>query len=308
MKTPLPYVTMIRPANAVMTAAAVILGAWLSHGFSDIRAVVLLALAAMSAVGYGNVVNDIRDIGTDRVSHPNRPLPRKQISVETAIIFAFFLFSFALVNAFMVSPAHGLAVAAPLVLLTLYAFFFKATPFAGNLLVSLLVAYPLVFGGLTAPGMPRLLIPAILAFLLNMAREIVKDIQDEPGDRGAGLTTTASAPKGALMAVVLTLSVAYCALLFVPFFLKQFGMVYAVLCAVLALPIHGIWSVMFARHAWFKLPAGKQIDNGISRENAQNGGNGGASPDKQLGKISLLIKIELLMGLLALTADQLLGA
>jgi len=299
MKIVLSYLSMIRPGNVLMTGTAVALGAWLSHGFSDIRAVTLLAACAMSAVGYGNVINDIRDIATDRISHPHRALPRGLVSMEAAIIFAFFLFSFATVNAFMVSRVHGIGAVAALALLTGYAFFLKATPFAGNILVSLLVAYPLVFGGLTAPLMARLLIPASLAFLLNMAREIIKDIQDEQGDRLAGLTTTAILPKNILKGILIAIAIIYAGLLFLPFGLRQFGIVYALICACIALPIHAFWTALIARKPT------NQNELKQSLKDGDTGKNTAVFTDKQLSSVSFLIKIEMLAGLAAMAADQL---
>jgi geranylgeranylglycerol-phosphate geranylgeranyltransferase len=230
----------------------------------------------MSAVGYGNVVNDIKDVETDRISHPKRPLPRKLLSIETAGIFAFFLGCFSLVNAFLVGPAFGLGALAALALLSLYAFYFKGTPFFGNVVVSALAAYPLVFGGLRAPLMHRLLLPAFLAFLLNLAREIIKDMQDEPGDRLSGLMTSASMPKGVLKALVRSVSILYVVFLFVPFFLHQFGAVYAFASAILVLPLHLYWSLYAFNTRWTRF----------------------------LSKISLCIKLEMLAGLAALAADQ----
>ncbi len=273
----MPYIKMLRPANALMAGAAVVLGAWLAQSV-DIRSVFLLVIAAISAVGYGNAVNDIKDIDTDRICHPQRPLPQNKISPSSAIIFAFFLFSFSLVNAFLVSSVHGIGTLGPLLLLSLYAFFLKGTPLTGNVLVSLLVAYALVFGGLKAPLLQRLFVPALLAFLLNLAREIIKDFQDEAGDRLAGLTTTALLPKPAAQTILAVISIAFAGLLFVPYLAKHFGVVYAGSCMILVLPFHIWWSLLALRSRWTSF----------------------------LSKISGFIKLEMLAGLLALAADRLL--
>ncbi|MGB7569599.1 MAG: geranylgeranylglycerol-phosphate geranylgeranyltransferase [Chitinivibrionales bacterium] len=276
MNVSFALVKIVRPANALLTGAAVVLGFWLAQSPAPIFSLCLLVVAAMSAVGFGNVINDIKDIDSDRVSHPDRPLPKNELSRNEAIIFAFFCGSFSLANAFLVSPFHGLATLAPLVLLCLYAFYFKATPLAGNVVVSFLVAYPLLFGGLTAPRVERLLIPALLAFLLNVAREIVKDFQDKEGDAKAGMLTTAALPENVLKAVILTVSALYLVFLFVPFALKQFGIVYCIACAFTVVPMHLYWSFLVSGNKWaLRLP-----------------------------KISSLIKFEMLAGLLALAADQ----
>jgi geranylgeranylglycerol-phosphate geranylgeranyltransferase len=272
----LALIKIVRPGNALMTGAAVGLGFWLARSAAPVTSLFLLMVAAMSAVGFGNVVNDIVDIESDRVSHPERPLPKNELSCNEAAIFAFFCACFSLANAFLVSPVHGIATLVPLVLLSLYAFFFKATPLAGNIVVSFLVAYALLFGGLMAPRMERLFIPVLLAFLLNIAREIVKDFQDEKGDRKAGLKTTAALPKKVLKALILLASGIYLVFLFFPFALKQFGAVYCIVCVFIVIPLHVYWSFLVSGKKW----------------------------SSHLSRISSLIKFEMLAGLLALAADQ----
>jgi geranylgeranylglycerol-phosphate geranylgeranyltransferase len=195
MRTFFALIKIVRPANALLTGGAVALGFWLARSPAPVFSLCLLVVAAISAVGFGNVINDIVDLESDRISHPDRPLPKNDLSKYEATIFAFFCGCFSLVNAFLVTPFHGFATLAPLVLLGLYAFVFKGTPLAGNIVVSFLVAYALLFGGLTAPRMERLFVPALLAFLLNVAREIAKDLQDKDGDQRAGVITSAALPK-----------------------------------------------------------------------------------------------------------------
>ncbi len=276
MKTLLPYFKILRPGNAIMAGATVVLGFWLSGSAFSTLALVQMVIAAVCAVGYGNTVNDIIDVESDRISHPGRPLPTGDLSLFSAVITCFFLCSFSIVNGFLVSTIHGIGAVLPLALLSLYAFYLKGTPLAGNILVSILVAYTIIFGGLGAPQFDRLILPALLAFLLNIAREIVKDLQDEAGDKAAGVTTTAVVPKPLLKKIVLGISIAYSLFLFMPFVLKQFGVVYCIGCAVFVLPVHCYWSYIALGRNW----------------------------TGSLKKISLLLKMELLGGLLALAADR----
>jgi geranylgeranylglycerol-phosphate geranylgeranyltransferase len=276
MKPIFPSLKILRPGNALMAGTTVVLGYWLSGGALSMLSLTQMVIAAVCAVGYGNVVNDILDVGSDRISHPDRPLPKNELSLSSATIICFFLCSFSIVNAFLVSTIHGIGTVVPLALLSLYAFYLKGTPLAGNIIVSLLVAYTIIFGGLSAPQCNRLIIPALLAFLLNLAREIIKDLQDEEGDKAAGTITTAALPKPLLKSLVIGTSSLYAVFLFLPYMLKQFGLVYCVVCAAIALPVHCYWSFLVVKPDW----------------------------TRSLGKISLFIKIEMLAGLLALAADQ----
>lgn len=272
----LAFLKIVRPVNAVMSGLAVALGFWLSNNHAPLMTLALLVISAMGAVGFGNSINDIHDMETDKISHPGRPLPQGLISSHTAIIIAFFCASFSLANSFLASPMYGLAALIPLITLWFYAFYFKATRLLGNAVVSLLVAYPLVFGGLHAQRIDRLFVPALLAFLLNMVREVIKDVADEEGDKKSGIITTAALPEKTLTAYFIIISGLYMAFLFVPFILKHFGIVYFAMCAFITLPLHIWWSTLAINKKW----------------------------RLQLAKISSLIKLEMVAGLLALAADQ----
>jgi geranylgeranylglycerol-phosphate geranylgeranyltransferase len=270
------YIKLLRPANMLMIAFGVGLGFWLAHAGAHLHMLVLLIVAAMCAGGFGNVVNDIADIATDRVSHPKRPLAAGEISKSSAVAFAILCAGAAVMSAFFASWQHGAGTLVPLFLLLLYALFFKGTRLAGNVLVSVLVAYAVIFGGLLGPDINRLFVPAALAFLLNLPREIIKVIQDEPGDRAAGYVTTASLPHPALKVIIALCGLLYAMLVIVPYVTRGFGIVYALACLIAVAPLHIYWSMLFYKSDW--------------RQSA--------------GKISSLIKYEMLCGLLALAMDE----
>ena len=238
-----------------------------------------LCIAAGAATAFGNVVNDMRDVATDRISHPDRPLVRGEITMRAAGLFALLLALLSAGVSALVSEIHLVATIIPLALLLVYTRFLKATPLSGNIMVSLLVAYPLLYGSLLAPAFNRLVIPALAAFLANGLREIVKDLQDEPGDRTAGLMTTAALPPIALSVIVMILSILYIALLPVPVLLHQFGLPYALVCMAGIAPLHGFWIVRWTMRD--RVP--------------------------KLSLLSALLKGEMLLGLMAMAADQLIG-
>jgi geranylgeranylglycerol-phosphate geranylgeranyltransferase len=277
MNTLLPYLKIARINNVLMTGAGVALGFWLGRSTLPIPGLFLLIIAGIFAASFGNVINDIHDIATDRISHNTRPLPRNELSVNNAWIFSTYLVIVAIESSVFVSMTQLAATIIPLLLLTIYTFFLKKTPLAGNIVISLLVGYALLYGALSAPAFDRLLIPACLAFLLNFAREIIKDVQDEPGDRAAGIATTAALPSGVIRTTVFAASGACLLLLFVPWALHHFGRVYAGVCLLLVLPIQVIWLSIFIKKNW----------------------------RQKLPLLSLLIKLEMAAGLAALAADRL---
>jgi len=248
----IPYLKILRIQNAAMATCAVFLGAWIAESPLPWYTTAFLSLAALLSTGFGNVVNDIFDIETDRISHPDRPLPQGSITPFAAGVYALFLALFALVAAFSVGLPFGFATFLPLVLLFLYAVRLKGTPLAGNAIVSLLVAYALLFGALQAPHINRLFIPALCAMLLNFSREIVKDIEDEKGDREAGIMTTATLSRTTIARLLYLCSAVYLLLLFVPVLTGVCGIVYSCIVGTFALPLHFFRLSLIARGLWLQ--------------------------------------------------------
>ncbi len=277
---PTSYLKLLRPGNLLMLALGVSLGFWLGHAGGHVLTLASLVIAAACAAGFGNVVNDIADISTDKISHPQRPLATGELSAAAAAAFAAALACIGTGAAFLASWQHGIGTLVPLCLLLLYALFFKATPLIGNILVSALVGYGIVFGGLLGAGMHRLAVPAMLAFLLNASREIVKDVQDEKGDRLAGYKTTASLPRPVIKTIVAGCGILYAVLVAVPYLLRDFGIAYGVVCLASVVPLHIYWFILFFKADW----------------------------ELKAGKISSLIKYEMVCGLAALAMDGFVNA
>jgi geranylgeranylglycerol-phosphate geranylgeranyltransferase len=275
----LAYFKMARPGNATMTGIAIALGFWLGRNTLPMPGFALLVIAGICATAFGNVINDIKDVATDRISHPQRPLPRGELSSASVWRYLIFLAISALGSSLFVSKIHAIATLIPLLLLAVYTLYLKGTPLFGNILVSLLVAYALLFGGLTAPLFSRLLLPAGLAFTLNLIREIIKDLQDEPGDRAAGIATTARLSGPVIRMTVVSLCALYLLLLFLPSLTGQFGQIYTLICAVVIVPMHCCWMYLSIRKDW----------------------------NARLPLLSLLIKGEMIAGLAALALDNLIG-
>lgn len=270
-------VLLTRPGNVLMATMAVALGFWLAQN-EDSNRLILLCLATAAATAYGNVINDLRDIDTDIISHPKRPLVQGSTTSFWAALFSVVLCVGSLSSAFAVGPLAGAATLIPLLILSIYTLRLKRTPLAGNLLVSVLVAYALLYGGLRAPRFERLLIPALLALLLNLSREIIKDLQDESGDRQTGGGTTAELPSQLLRILISILFAAYLFLLPLPWLRHEFGWSYGAIALLSIVPLHSVLCKRLWRKDWLLL----------------------------LPSLSRLLKIEMLLGLAALAVDELL--
>ncbi len=190
-------VRMMRPGNALMAAVAVLLGGLVVAGLDVFRlqfdAVGAAALAAFLITGFGNVLNDITDRVLDAEAHPERPLPSGILSVQQAQGFAFLLLGFGLYEAFIAAGWPTLAFAAVnAAVLGLYEVRLKSVVLWGNVVVALLVASAFAFGAVAAGAAPGSWGPLwalmAMAFLANVAREILKDVQDMEADRAVRTT------------------------------------------------------------------------------------------------------------------------
>jgi len=283
IKVIVPYIKIVRPLNAVIAGCAVLLGMWLT-GFATpaaygavMRNAALLVLAAIAATAYGNVVNDVLDVETDRVSHPDRPLVTAAMSVGAASLFAAALAVLSLACAAAASLFHATAALIPLALLTLYSVYLKRTKLLGNIIVATLTAYALLFGSLPHPGTKILFAPALLAFLLNFCRELLKDVQDADGDRAAGFATSAELPRPLIRLLLILAGCAHLAAMWTPsLVLGDFGMVYTGVCVAAVLPLHVAWMMLAVR----------------------------ADFDKYTGRMGGILKAEMVAGLAALAADK----
>ena len=180
------YVEILRPLNCAMAAFAVFLGAGIASGSFSIFDVFIACAVAFLVCGAGNVINDYYDYNIDRINAPGRPLPRGAIGLRTAHRYALFLFTAGVVLAAAIGfAAFALAIFNSALL---YAYAWRIKRSGGlkkNLTVSYLVASPFLYGGVAASNPGATVMFAALAALANVSREIVKDIADIKGDRGA---------------------------------------------------------------------------------------------------------------------------
>ena len=209
---------LVRPGNALMAAAGGAAGLVLAGGADGAGAgsgpgpsALWLAatLPPFLIAGFGNVVNDLRDLELDRAAHPGRPLPSGRVRrLDAWLLGALLLLAGLAWTEAGGWPAFALAGLNAL-LLGLYEARLKAAGLPGNVLVGLLVASTFLYGGVVATGQlptqPMLLLLAGMAFLANVARELLKDVEDLDADRGRRTTFPLLHGAGAARLVALVL-------------------------------------------------------------------------------------------------------
>ena len=181
---------ILRPRNLVMAAAGVAVGGFLVLGRFWIPAALGWAMASAVFLGAaGNASNDYFDVEADRISHPLRPLVVGTMSRQAALLVAGVAGGLGLGAAWWVSGPLFLLGLAALVVMLVYSPVLKSRGLPGNLAVAVVASLPLVYGA-TAAGYWRAgLVPAVLAALLHLARELVKDLEDVDGDLAIGRRT-----------------------------------------------------------------------------------------------------------------------
>lgn len=230
------YLELTRPLNNLITAFAVFMGAWIAglSGSLDKLFFALLSASLISAGGY--VINDFFDLEIDKINKPSRPLPQGEIRPKSALVFSLILFLTGLLLSLLIKETAFILAVTAVALLVLYSFKLKRAPLVGNLLVSFVCGLAFVYGGMVARDFRLSLIPAGLAFLFHLGREILKDIEDLKGDVSYGAQTL-PATWGINVSLLLTTFV-FSGLIFltiVPYYLRVFPLLYLILVLVVDL-------------------------------------------------------------------------
>jgi 4-hydroxybenzoate polyprenyltransferase len=169
-------------------------------------AILVIATVLIAAAGYA--INDLYDVETDKVNKPNKVIVGKSISEKT--VFTLFIIlnvigvglGYYLSNGIGKSGFFVLFIIAS-ALLYIYSSYLKQILLAGNIVVSLVVSLSILLVGIfellpaiTETNRPIqitffkiILDYAIFAFMINLIRELVKDIEDNDGDHKAGMQT-----------------------------------------------------------------------------------------------------------------------
>ena len=183
---------LVRIHNLVLAAAGVLAGGWIALG--SLLTPNVLVLAAVAAVGFGiagNVLNDIWDQTADRLNRPGgeRPLAAGRVSRGTADLCVAAGAVVGLGAAALVNGAAVLVGLAAFAVLVLYSPVLKRRGVLGNVAVALVAGLPLMYGAIAVGHPAAGLVPWILAAWIHLVREIVKDIDDQAGDRSLGRRT-----------------------------------------------------------------------------------------------------------------------
>ena len=150
-------------------------------------------LACLFIAAGGYVVNDIFDQHTDSINKPNKQIAHVEKSAKQLYPYYFVLTSVGLIMGFLTGLGMGILCLAISVLLYFYSSDFKGEFIMGNLLVSLLAGMVVYIASRGVYEVQRGMFAefASIAFFLTFGRELIKDIEDEKGDKAQGYQTFA---------------------------------------------------------------------------------------------------------------------
>jgi len=170
-----------------MAVVAVFLMAIISGKFT--MEALIAAVVVFLVTGAGNSINDFFDHKIDAINKPERPIPSGRIPLKTAGIYSVSLFVIGIVIAFYINWLLGMIALLSSLLMIYYAYDLKTKCLIGNLSISFLTGLCFVFGGIAVGEIIISIYLGFYAFLMSMAREIVKDMEDMEGDKVEGATT-----------------------------------------------------------------------------------------------------------------------
>jgi 4-hydroxybenzoate polyprenyltransferase len=208
------YLKLIRPLNLLLIIVMLVV---FKYGFLaplDIQVALgyldftLLVIATICIAAGGNVINDLYDVSIDTINKPERVIIGKHISDKHGNIFFIVLNVIGVGCGFLLAnrlgkPSLAIIFIGVSALLYVYASYLKSVLLIGNIVISILVALVaillIIFDILPAINTDNmnlqvtsagvLLQYAGFAFVINLIREIVKDIQDVNGDKNGDRLT-----------------------------------------------------------------------------------------------------------------------
>ena len=190
------YWKLVRPINLLLTVLTQLLfilsASRINHSFlqfdwSNIRfqesITTMLACVFVAAGGY--VINDIFDIESDHINRPEKIILSKHISLKAAKIFYIILTSLGIISGFLTGIGMGVLCLVLAILLYFYSSDLKGELLQGNLLISLMAGMVVYVASRGVFNVQNTYFAeyASVAFLITMARELIKDIEDIEGDK-----------------------------------------------------------------------------------------------------------------------------
>lgn len=161
---------------------------WKNHLLDTNQFLITLSTVTIAAAGY--IINDYFDVKIDLVNKPDSVIIGRLIKRRWAMIIHQTLNILGVLIGLLVSIKVFIVNLIAVTCLWFYAERFKRLAFVGNFLVAGLTGASLVVMAVYYPGSDLLInIYAVFAFGITLIREVIKDMEDVPGDKKYGCRT-----------------------------------------------------------------------------------------------------------------------
>lgn len=155
--------------------------------------VVMGGIVVISTVAFGFVIDDIRDLATDRILKPNNAIPSGRVSHGSAILLAILFASCSIFVASSLGEIFFVITLVNLLLCFSYAYFLRNSAVLSIFIIAYLSGSIVIFGSALAGGI-RILTGFIflLTFLFTCAQEILYSVIDHDADQMYNVHTPAT--------------------------------------------------------------------------------------------------------------------
>lgn len=203
------WAVLFRLGNNISGIIGVLLGSIMALEYfptgNYLYITLLQAISVFFFMASWNALNDYLDYDIDKLNKPRKPLPSNSISLDSAkigimVMMAASILSMVLASYFANLSLNGLSKWSPSIIIWILAVFLlinyessskysmnlKNRGLPGNIAISASVSLVVLLGsaGVYQPFNIRVISIAIIGFLYNLSREIIKDVQDMDGDEG----------------------------------------------------------------------------------------------------------------------------
>lgn len=193
------YLRLFRFKNGLMGILGVIVGAFIASGLNITDywiGVTISGLIVFIFMAGGNAINDYIDRDIDKIAHPERPVPRGEIDPLTARNLGISMMIVAVIIGILAQILSSyldlifwdfistIIVIFAALLMVLYEILLKQRGFIGNITIALMTGMLFLLGGAVCDNTIAVIPIALMAILVNIGREIAKDIEDQTSDEG----------------------------------------------------------------------------------------------------------------------------
>ena len=234
---------IIRPVNCVFVFICVISGGVIENvkDFNYTQNFVPLLIAGLSATlisAFGYVINDYFDYKIDIINRPERILPKKELSLKSALLYAISLGFVGISLPFFLENSQTIIIALfCLINLFFYTILLKKIPLIGNIMIAINSGLTFIYGNMSYQtnnftlNTPIIYL-ALSAFLFTLIREILKTIEDYEGDKEY-FAYTIAVKYGKLFALKIIFVLTILAFLFFTYQIKPFGVIFMLITTTL---------------------------------------------------------------------------